>query len=562
MNKWETLEHNGPLFVPEYDYKGFDKNLSSLAEEMLYHYAARLNSDYAKDKLFNKNFYEDLKPNLPKDYQLRKFPNDFMPLLETIYNYIQEQKEKRKLVTKEDKEKIKLEKEAIKEKYGYCTLNGEKQPIASPYIEGPGIFFGRGEMPQSGRWKARVQPEDVIINASNYKDIKAPEGHTWKDALENKKSTELASYSITLSTGFTIYKKVQFAATSCIKQSNDQKKFEKAKTLLQSWDKVKNHIEKNIFSNNKKIKQEAMVSWLIMNLGIRVGDEKGEDTADTVGASSLRKCHIQVENNIIKLNFKGKDSVDYVNEFEAPELIAKEFSKIIESTYGDCMIFPDVRSFDITEFLSSAVENLTAKVFRTAHGSSLLASELRNTKINKNMSVSEKVYLFNEANFQVAKKLNHQKNVGKKKDKEKSKANTEKLNELKASYKEDRERFTKQIEYYKNQVRELPNKKLKADEKQLLKKSYNEKIEKATIKLEKSKERLENFKRTIEMKEKCENVALSTSKANYCDPRIGISFCKRFDIPIEKIYNSSMQKKFEWALDIEDDYFERFKEIK
>jgi DNA topoisomerase-1 len=177
------------------------------------------------------------------------------------------------------------------------------------------------------------------------------------------------------------------------------------------------------------------------------------------------------------------------------------------------------------------------------------------------MSVSEKVYLFNEANFQVAKKLNHQRNVGKKRDKEKSKANLDKLNTLKASYKEDKERFTKQIEFYKNQLRELSNKKLKVEEKKLLKQSYNDKIEKATIKLEKSKERLENFKRIIEMKEKCENIALSTSKANYIDPRIGISFCKRFDIPIEKIYNSSMQKKFEWALDVEDDYFEKFARI-
>jgi hypothetical protein len=36
--KWTTLEHNGVLFPKAYEYVGFDKNLSSLAEEMLYHY--------------------------------------------------------------------------------------------------------------------------------------------------------------------------------------------------------------------------------------------------------------------------------------------------------------------------------------------------------------------------------------------------------------------------------------------------------------------------------------------------------------------------------------------
>ena len=45
MNKWKTLEHNGPIFPKGYEYIGFDSKLSNLAEEMLYHYSAKLETE-------------------------------------------------------------------------------------------------------------------------------------------------------------------------------------------------------------------------------------------------------------------------------------------------------------------------------------------------------------------------------------------------------------------------------------------------------------------------------------------------------------------------------------
>ena len=146
MNKWKTLEHNGPIFPKPYEYIGFDKKLSSLAEEMLYHYSAKLETDYVHNKVFNKNFWNALKPELPKEYQSKKL-EDFLPLCKQIFNHIQKKKEERKLKTKEQKLEEAKEKDEIKEKYGWAILNGERQPIASPYIEGPGIFIARGDHP-------------------------------------------------------------------------------------------------------------------------------------------------------------------------------------------------------------------------------------------------------------------------------------------------------------------------------------------------------------------------------------------------------------------------------
>jgi DNA topoisomerase-1 len=66
-------------------------------------------------------------------------------------------------------------------------------------------------------------------------------------------------------------------------------------------------------------------------LALRVGNEKSEDESDTVGVTSLRVEHITIlDNNKIKLDFYGKDSVRYVKELQVNENVytnIKEFMK-------------------------------------------------------------------------------------------------------------------------------------------------------------------------------------------------------------------------------------------
>lgn len=557
MNKWNILKHNGPIFPKKYEYIGFDKNLSSLAEEMLYHYSAKLETEYVHNKVFNKNFWNALKPQLPKEYQNKKL-EDFLPLCKQIFNYIQQKKEERKLKTKEQKLFEAEEKEKIKEKYGWAILNGEKQPIASPVIESCGIFIARGNHPQLGAWKFSVKPEDVEINSSN--KVEPPIGHNWKSCKENKNSTELCFYKVKLSTGSFLNKRILFASTSSVKQNSDKKKFEKAIKLISKWKEIEKHIDCGIISENEKTKQTALVCWLIMNLGIRVGDEKSEDSSDTVGASSLRKEHVSIENNFLKLDFLGKDSVRYLNKVEMSDLVKTEFEKIINDKNKKDQLFPNVSSIDVKEFLNEVVEEISAKVFRTAWGSSLLAENLKNAKIKSEMTQTEKIAIFNEANLSVAKKLNHQKNVGKNCE-SKIKEMEEFLIQLKDNYKVIEKDLNNKIADLKLKIKNIDEKNYSEKEKDLLKKSYKDKINGYKERLEKNKKKVNDYKIKIDLTDKTKNVALGTSKTNYCDPRIGISFCKSFDVQLEKVYNKAMQDKFSWALDCKESFYSNYKII-
>ena len=57
------------------------------------------------------------------------------------------------------------------------------------------------------------------------------------------------------------------------------------------------------------------------------------------------------------------------------------------------------------------------------------------------------------------------------------------------------------------------------------------------------------------LQEENKEIALGTSKLNYLDPRITVSWCKKWEVPIEKVYNRTQRDKFAWAIDMADETF-------
>lgn len=79
-------------------------------------------------------------------------------------------------------------------------------------------------------------------------------------------------------------------------------------------------------SNIKEENQLGLATYLIDKLALRVGNEKGEDEADTVGCCSLRVEHITLEeDNKVTFDFLGKDSMRYTNTIKVEEIVYKCF---------------------------------------------------------------------------------------------------------------------------------------------------------------------------------------------------------------------------------------------
>ena len=84
------------------------------------------------------------------------------------------------------------------------------------------------------------------------------------------------------------------------------------------------------------------------------------------------------------------------------------------------------------------------------------------------------------------------------------------------------------------------------------KRKYTEKKKKEMVDKVNSKIKLTRLKR--DQKINMKNVSLGTSKMNYIDPRIIFAFIKRFEIPPEKLFTSTLLKRFTWASKVESTY--------
>lgn len=78
-------------------------------------------------------------------------------------------------------------------------------------------------------------------------------------------------------------------------------------------------------TGNQEMQQLGVATYFIDKLALRVGNEKGEDEADTVGCCSLRVEHVSVHDTQPKIifDFLGKDSMRYYNEVDVPSCVHK-----------------------------------------------------------------------------------------------------------------------------------------------------------------------------------------------------------------------------------------------
>ena len=72
--------------------------------------------------------------------------------------------------------------------------------------------------------------------------------------------------------------------------------------------------------------------------------------------------------------------------------------------------------------------------------------------------------------------------------------------------------------------------------------------------LEKKRQQIAKAEIAARVKEDLKTVALGTSKINYLDPRITVAWCKRSEVPMEKVFNKSLLSKFLWAMDADPEF--------
>ena len=541
--RWENLVHKGVAFPPDYVPKGISINicgekisLDRFQEELIYAWAKKKDTHYAKDVVFQSNFLYDLKKLLPEKFKKITRMEDIdlseaFDLVQMETKIKEDEKIRVKALPKDEKKKIsqakKQEKERLKGIFGKAYVDGVEVDVANWLVEPPGIFMGRGQHPLRGRWKPRITPQDVILNLGEAAPV--PEG-SWKGVVHDHKSTWLACWTESLTDK---RKYVWLHDSASLRQDNDKAKYDRAKVLEKYIGKVRTEIiARMLRKKDYRERKIATVCYLIFKLAMRVGDEKDPDEADTVGATTLRVEHIKFpkkENVLaIEFNFLGKDSVPWQKTLEVNSEDTKGlYENLIYFTNGKSQkdqIFEDVNSSKVNVFLRSIdrkhMPNLTAKVFRTYIATQAVKESLRNPRISLNRTESEakKIYIAKMANLQAAITCNHKKGI----------------DPNNPAAKKMLERFEISVATKMEKMRILNS---ELDDPKFT-------TEKVILRL---RERLEKLDLQLKLQQETKDYNLGTSLRNYIDPRVFKAWADYMGLDWTRIYTATLQRKFKWV---------------
>lgn len=607
-NKWQTMRHNGVAFPPEYEPRGLSVKikdnlvkLEPLQEEMFMAWAKKIGTPYVDDPVFQQNFMGSLRehwPDLFRDVSITDI--DFGKMLKIA------EREKLANMPLEQRKQVSAERKRIREelkaKYGYAVVDGITVEIGAYLVEPPGIFMGRGAHPMRGRWKPRVSPSEVTLNLD--KDVVTDPPLPWKDIVQERSSLWVARWHDELSDK---EKYVWLAETSHLRQEREKEKFLKADTLAENLDRVRQAIREGMRDKNAKKRKIATVAYLIDRMAMRVGDEKDEDEADTVGASTLRVEHVKFFDDHIEFDFLGKDSVRWEKDLAIEEdtrVLARNLQEFSRKKRPEEQIFPEVRSSQVNRFLGSVMPGLTAKVFRTFHATKSVRTFLDKNAKRNGASPFEKEYIAKLANLEAAITCNHKRTPPKTWQESLSKRE-EGVNRLRAA-KPDLEKLDQQIA-----AREIALEKLIQDRSRIeaeatdrakkkqevvdglaakpepnsdkgkrawekrkrgarrglrqAKRTDAEKIKRLRARIDKSREslrklqenrkramntyreRLEKAERQLDLVKRTRDYNLNTSLKNYIDPRVYRRWGERVGYEWTNLYTKTLQRKFNWA---------------
>ncbi|HME19491.1 MAG TPA: DNA topoisomerase I [Nitrososphaerales archaeon] len=495
---WKTLSHNGVNFPDPYNpdglsvkVKGKAVGLSPLAEEMAYHLAKKKDTPYIQDPVFRSNFLQDFLRELPDWCSGTPFEQmDFS----AVFAKVDAERMAKESLSKDEKKAAAAERkqrrDSLKARFGVAQLDGKPVDIANWMVEPPGLFMGRGQHPMRGRWKPRVSQSDVVLNLGERDPV--PSGE-WKEVVNDHSSMWMAKWIDKLTDK---EKYVWLHESSPLQQSRNRAKYDKAAKVGKNLERIRDRIRAKLESKGPRERQVATVCYLIDKLGMRVGDEKDEDEADTVGASTLRVEHLKLKGSAVEFSFLGKDSVPWNKADSPPPAVMKNLHEFSSGKSPETEIFHHVSSGMVNQFLSSIVPGLSAKVFRTYHATAKAEEALRSKEL-KGAGELDKLYFAKEANLQAAVFCNHQRTPPKTWD--------------------------------------------QSLEKKMLK------LEEARARPKASEDRIRKMEMEIDFYKRTKNYNLNTTLKNYIDPRLYKAWCDHVGMEWAKVYSKSLQKKFSWV---------------
>ena len=560
------LIHNG-ILVPELPrylelslvIRGQERKLTPLQEEMAIAWAKKIGTEYVQDSGFIKNFMRDFSTALGIHPLLSAEEVDFGPALSVV----QAERAAKEAITPEERKALaaarKAERERLKEEYGHAIVDGERVELGNYIAEPSGIFMGRGKHPLRGKWKRGARQSDITLNLSP--DAPRPQGD-WAEIIWQPESLWVARWEDKL-TGKLKY--VWLSDTAPVKQEREAHKFDKADTLEQNIAEIRASIERDLASEDAKLRMVATACYLIDTLCLRVGDEKDPDEADTVGATTLRPEHITLhEDGTAEFKFLGKDSVLWHKKIQPSEVVLNNLRELVQNARPSGsgnndkpQIFPTIDSGHVNEYLGQILPGLTAKVFRTHHATQAVANSLAGSEVEASDPDYEKWGAVVQANLEAAVLCHHYKKASANWSERRGRFNEkkDKAQERVSALRAESKQANEALDAIKREMREKRAEVSSDAQKECVKARYAKRIEQAKKKADAAKSKLQRAEDALGKLKVQDMVAargrtwnLGTSLKSYIDPRVYYQWGQQMEYDVlARYYPKTLQKKFAWV---------------
>ncbi|EJD52512.1 hypothetical protein AURDEDRAFT_111181 [Auricularia subglabra TFB-10046 SS5] len=573
-------------------------------------------NDTTFQKNFFKDFTHVLKVHPPRDgTRITSFNKcDFRQMFE----FHDAERIRKKNMSGEEKKAAKEAKDKLEAPYTHCMLDGRKEKIGNFRIEPPGLFRGRGEHPKKGCLKTRVYPEDITINIGEGVKVPEPSiPGKWHKVIHDNTVTWLATWKENVN-GNTKYVFLSAGSSlkGQSDMNKFEKARELAKYVDTIREDYERDLKSKVMADRQRATAMYFIDRLALRAGNEKGEDEA-DTVGCCSLRcehvTLERDTTDGKEYVV-FDFLGKDSIRYYNRVEVTQQVFKNIRIFKgDSKTDEDALFDRVTTSSLNKHLQSYMKGLTAKVFRT-YNASVTMQRLLDAQDLGNATIAEKIAAYTDANREVAILCNHQRAAPKTHDATMEKLG-EKLKAMKyermklrhalftaePKKKKERKDLTELesdidddwIEKHEDEQRRITlekaekkfmkdNEKLAAEGKEehpdsVLKdkrKAINEEFDrlkkergtgKSVPKGNKSADALENaiekmdakikaFRITMNVRDTTKTVALGTSKINYLDPRITVAWCKKNDVPVERMFNKSLLVKFPWAMGADADW--------
>lgn len=158
--------------------------------------------------------------------------------------------------------------------------------------------------------------------------------------------------------------KKQYTYNPKFVEEQSRKKYEKIMKLHKLFQKIKKTIHRDIFDKDLEIKEIAIILFIMIHCGFRIGNKFYEKNYQSYGISTIKFKHVSFKKHLVEFDFIGKKGIRNISTCDNMVIYNYLLKKSKRHT-KDMYVFEGISSKKVNEYLKKFDKSITSKDLRT-----------------------------------------------------------------------------------------------------------------------------------------------------------------------------------------------------